>query len=63
MTDDPQRDRIARILAELDELSPAEREAALRGLSDEDREAILATELEEGELAVPDEEEAPGPGE
>jgi hypothetical protein len=63
MTDDPQRERIARMLAELDDLAPAEREAALIELSRDDREAIRAVELEQRELAVPDEDEEPGPGE
>jgi hypothetical protein len=62
-TDEPQRERIERMLAALDELPPDEREAALSGLPEDDREAIRTAELEERELALPDEEEAPGPGE
>jgi hypothetical protein len=63
MTDDPQRERIERMLAELDELAPAEREAALGRLPDDDREAIRAAELETSELALPDEDEEPAAGE
>jgi hypothetical protein len=62
MTEDPERERIARMLAELDELSPADREAALTRLSEDDREAVRAAELEESELAIPDEDEEPGAG-
>jgi hypothetical protein len=62
MTDDPQRERIQRMLADLDELPAAEREAALSGLREEDREAIRAAELEDSELALPDEDEEPAAG-
>jgi hypothetical protein len=63
MTDDPQHERIARTLAELDELPPAEREAALSELPEGEREAIRAAELEQSELAIPDEDEDPHTGE
>jgi hypothetical protein len=52
MTDDPEADRIALLIAELDELPLEEREAALAGLSEEDRNAVWAAEAEAVEEAL-----------
>ena len=62
MSDDPDADRIALLIAELDELPFDEREAAIAALSDEDREAVWAAELAAGDEAMPapDEEEPAG---
>ena len=62
MTDDPQRERIARLLDELDELPPDEREAAVAGLPEEDRNAVWEVELERSEEIVPEEYEDLGTG-
>jgi hypothetical protein len=56
MTDDPQDHRIARLLAELDELPAEEREARIAALSDKDRAAVLPAELEATEAAEDDAE-------
>ena len=44
-SDDPEADRIALLIEELDELPPDEREAAIAALPDADREAVWAAEL------------------
>ncbi len=49
-------ERIARLLAELDELPSEEREAVIAALSDEDRAAVLEAELEAAEAAEDDAE-------
>jgi len=54
--DDPQADRIALLIEELDELPADEREAAVAALSPEDREAVWAAELETAEEVGDDEE-------
>jgi len=46
-TDNPEADRIARLIAELDELPFEERDAAIAALPEEDREAVWAVELEQ----------------
>jgi isopropylmalate/homocitrate/citramalate synthase len=63
MSESPGEDRIARLIAELDELPLDEREAAIAALSDEDREAVREAELEATEEAMPlDDEELGGEG-
>lgn len=50
VTDDPQKERIARLVAELEEELPFEaREAFLSTLSDEDRASVWEAQLEEVE--------------
>ena len=56
MADDPQDERIARLLAELDELPSEEREAVIAALSDEDRAVVLGAALEATEAAEDDAE-------
>jgi len=56
MPDDTDADRLARLVAELEELPFDEREAAIAALSEEDREAVWAVELEESETAVPEDD-------
>jgi hypothetical protein len=63
MTDDPQRERIARLLAELEELPFDEREAFIAALSEEDREAVWAAEVDQSEEVFPDDYEDLGAGE
>jgi hypothetical protein len=62
MTDDPQRDRIVRLLAALEELPFEEREAFIAGLSHVDRTAILNAEAEASEEVLPEVEELGGEG-
>jgi hypothetical protein len=63
MSENPGEDRIARLIAELDELPLDEREAAIAALGDEDREAVREAELEATEEAMPlDDEELGGEG-
>jgi hypothetical protein len=62
MTDDPQRERIAHLLEQLGELPFDERETFLAELSEPDREAVWAAELEAGEEAIPDDYEDLGAG-
>ena len=50
------KDRIARLLAELEDLPPEEREAAIAALSDDDRAAVGDAELEAAEAAEDDDE-------
>ena len=47
MTDDPEAERITRLIAELNELPFQEREVAIARLSERDREAVWEVELEE----------------
>jgi Mg/Co/Ni transporter MgtE len=49
-------DRIARLLADLDELPSEEREKVIAALSDEDRAAVQGAELEVTEAAEDDAE-------
>ena len=63
MSEDPQRERIARLLDELGDLPFDEREAFVAGLSEEDREALWAAELERSDEALPDDYEELGEGE
>jgi hypothetical protein len=63
MTDDPQRERIARLLAELGDLPFEEREAFMAALSEEDREALWAAELERSDEVLPEDYEELGEGE
>jgi len=49
-------DRIARLLAELDELESEEREAVLAALSEQDRARVLHAELDATEAAEDDAE-------
>jgi hypothetical protein len=50
------KDRIPRLLAELEDLPPEEREAAIAALSDDDRAAVPGAELEATEAAEDDDE-------
>ena len=56
MTDDPQDERIARLLADFDELPSEEREKAIAALSDGDRAVVLGAQLEATEAAEDDAE-------
>ena len=60
MSDDPEAERIARLIAELKELPFEEREARIAELSEEDRNAVWAVELEAAEEAVPEDDEELG---
>lgn len=60
MTDGPQDDRVARLVADVEELPFAAREAFLATLSDEDRAAVWATQLEVVEEVVPEDDEELG---
>ena len=62
MTDDPEADRIARLIAELNELPFEEREAAIAALPHEDRTAVLEAEAEADEEVLPEVEELGGEG-
>ena len=53
MTDDPQQDRIARLLAALEELPFEEREKAIASLPEEDRQAVWAGELKVDDETLP----------
>jgi len=57
MSDDPEAERIARLIDELRELPADEREAAIEALSIEDRAAVWAAELEESDAAVQKEDD------
>ena len=60
MSDDPEAERIARLIAGLKELPFEEREARIAELSEEDRNAVWAVELEAAEEAVPEDDEELG---
>ena len=62
MADDPQEDRIARLLAGLEDLPFEEREAIIAGLPHEDRAAILNAEAEAEDEVLPEPEELGGEG-
>jgi hypothetical protein len=62
VTDDPQKERIARLVAELEELPFEAREVFLSTLSDEDRASVWEAQLEEVEEVVPDDDEELGGG-
>jgi hypothetical protein len=62
VTDDPHEERIARLVAELEELPFEAREAFLSTLSDEDRASVWEAQLEEVEEVVPDDDEELGGG-
>ena len=53
-------DRIARLVAELEELPFEEREAVIASLSEGDREAVWDAQLKESEGAVPEDDEELG---
>ena len=52
----PDKDRIDRLEAELEDLPPEEREADIASLSTEDRAGVRAADLEAEEAAEDDEE-------
>jgi hypothetical protein len=60
--DEPPADeeRIARLVAELEELPFEEREAAIASLSDEDRTAVWDAELKASEAVLPEDDEELG---
>ena len=60
--DDPEADRIALLMAELDELPFEERETAIAELPDADRAAVRAAELEALDDVLPDDDEELGGG-
>lgn len=62
MTDDPQADRIARLLAALEELPFAEREAFIAGMSHADRAEMLRAEAQASEEVLPEVDELGGEG-
>ena len=57
MTDE---DRIARLLAELEDLPFEEREAVIASLPDDDRTAVWDAQLKDSETAVPEDDEELG---
>jgi hypothetical protein len=57
MSEDPEAERIARLIDELRELPHDDREAAIEALSIEDRAAVWAAELEESDAAVQEEDD------
>jgi len=57
MTDE---DRIARLVAEIEDLPFEEREAVIASLSDDDRTAVWDAQLKDSETAVPDDDEEVG---
>ncbi len=62
MTDDPQRDRIARLLAEIEDMPFEERDAFIAGLPHEDRAAVLNAEAEAEDEVLAEPEELGGEG-
>jgi hypothetical protein len=62
MSEDADRERLELLLAELEELPYEEREAAIAALSEEQREAVWAAELEASDEALPDDDEELGGG-
>lgn len=62
MADDPQQDRIARLLDGLEDMPFEEREAAIAGLPHEDRTAVLNAEAEAEDEVLPEPEELGGEG-
>ena len=57
MTDE---DRIARLVAEIEDLPFEEREAVIASLSDDDRSAVWDAQLNESEKDVPEDDEELG---
>jgi hypothetical protein len=57
---DPEADRIARLVAELNELPIEEREEAIARLPEHDREAVWELQLEESDEALPEDDEELG---
>ena len=62
MSDDPDKQRIARLIEELDELPLEERDAAIAALPYEDRVAVLEAEAQAEEEVLPEDEELGGEG-
>jgi hypothetical protein len=62
VSEDPDRERLEQLLVELDALPYEEREAAIAALSEDDREAVWAAELEASDEALPDDVEELGGG-
>lgn len=62
MSEDTDRERLEQLLVELEELPYEEREAAIAALSDDEREAVWAAELEASDEALPDDDEELGGG-
>jgi ATP-dependent exoDNAse (exonuclease V) alpha subunit len=60
MSEDPGAERLERLIDELNELPPEEREAAIESLSIEDRAAVWEAELEANEAASLDDDELGG---
>jgi hypothetical protein len=60
MSDDHAAERIARLIADLGELSVEEREEAIARLPEPDREAVWERQLEVSDEASPDDEEELG---
>jgi hypothetical protein len=55
-------ERIARLIDELEDLPFEEREAAIRTLAEQDREAVWAAELEASAKALPEDNDELGGG-
>ena len=62
MVDDPHDDRIARLVAELEDLPFEEREAFIAKLAPDAREAVWDAQLEEVERVVPEDDAELGGG-
>ena len=60
MSEDPEADRIARLVAELDELSFEEREAAIAALPHVDRTAVLEAQAQADQEVLPEDDELGG---
>jgi hypothetical protein len=54
------QDRIARLVAELEDLPLEEREAAIASLSDDDRAGVWDAQLKDSDAALPDDDEELG---
>jgi hypothetical protein len=62
MSENADRERLEQLLVELEELPYEAREAAIAALSDKEREAVWAAELEASVEALPDDDEELGGG-
>ena len=60
MSEGPEADRIARLVALLEELPFEEREAAIAALQHEDRTAVLEAEAQADQEVLPEEDELGG---
>ena len=62
MSEHADRERLEQLLVELEALPYEEREAAIAALSEDEREAVWAAELEASDEVLPDDDEELGAG-